>query len=133
MGPFERRRADLNRLESNTIRPTRVTGFQLTHGVGEAIIDVTFPVWFIHRPSMSFGGELEEGDFVEDNSFPTVSVVVTSWAKAQEERAGGWFTGASLAVVTTGKAGQRIWVHWQAEGKAIANPSSAGVSLETPI
>lgn len=131
--PFETRRADLARVEAALIKPTRVTGFELTHGAGEATIEVKFPVWFVQKPSMSFGGELDEGEFVEEGKFPTVSVVVVSWVMAQKERDGGWFVGAALAVVTTGKDDQRMWVHWQAEAKAIANPSSPGSGIEQAI
>ena len=131
--PFEQRRGDLNRMEGFLVKPTRVTGFELTIGAGEVSIDVKFPVWFVEKPSMSFGGELEEGEFIQDRKFPTVSVVVVRWEKAQAERGGGWFVGANLAVVTTGKKDHRMWVHWQAEGKAIANPSSPGAGLDQPI
>lgn len=124
-GAFERRRGDVNRAESATIKPVRVAGFELTEGRGELTIDVEFPVWFTERPAMSFGGELDENDFVETGSYPSVSVVVIAFTRAQTERVGGgWYTGASLALVVGGKQAQRIWVHWQAEGKALKNPGA---------
>lgn len=126
--PFERRRADLDRLQSNAVQFNRVSGFELTEGVGETTIDVEFPVWFVHKPAMSFGGEMEVGESIEAEHFPTVSVVVVTWTKAQEDRVGGgWFIGARLAVVTTGRDGHKMWVHWQAEGKALSTPSGSGV------
>ena len=130
--PFERRRADLSQVEQQSIRHTRVTGFELTVGAGEATVEVDFPVWFTEKPSMSFGGELEENEYLVERKFPTVSVVVVSWKKAQADRpGGGWYVGAVLATVTTGRTEHRMWVHWQAEGKAITNPSvSTGGSGE---
>ncbi len=125
---IERRRADLGRIDDFTIKTTRVSGFILTEGAGEGLHDLTFPVTFTERPSMSFGAELETNQFVEDLAFPTVSVVVVSWVKAMTDRVGGgvnapgWFTGAMLAIVTTGKNEQRMWIHWQAEGKALRDP-----------
>lgn len=125
---LERRRADLGRVDDFVIKTTRVTGFVLTEGAGEAAHDVEFPVTFTERPSMSFGGELADNQFVEDLAFPTVSVVVISWIKSMTGRVGGgldapgWFVGASLAIVTSGKTDQRMWVHWQAEGKALRDP-----------
>lgn len=124
----EARRRDLGRVEDFIIKPTRVTGFVLTEGAGEALHEVVFPVTFTERPSMSFGGELDVDEFVEALVFPTVSVVVVSWAKTMTDRVGGgtnapgWFAGAILAIVTSGKSGQRMWVHWQAEGKALRDP-----------
>lgn len=128
LGAIERRRADLNRIDDFTIKTTRVHGFVLTEGAGEAAHEITFPVTFTERPSMSFGGEMDENQFVEDLSFPTVSVVVVSWTKTMTDRVGGglgapgWFAGATLAIVTSGKTDQRMWVHWQAEGKALRDP-----------
>lgn len=124
----EDRRRDLGRVDDFAIKPTRVHGFVLTEGVGEGAHEVTFPVTFTERPSMSFGAELDENEFVVNLKFPTVSVVVVVWAKTMTDRVGGgtnapgWYAGATLAIVTTGKAGQRMWVHWQAEGKALRDP-----------
>jgi hypothetical protein len=125
---LERRRAELSRIDDFTIKTTRVHGFVLTEGAGEAAHEITFPVTFTERPSMSFGAELADNEFVEDLSFPTVSVVVISWTKTMIDRVGGgldapgWFAGANLAIVTSGKSDQRVWVHWQAEGKALRDP-----------
>lgn len=127
---LERRRAELGRIDDFVIKPTRVTGFVLTDGAGEVTHDITFPVTFTERPSMSFGAELDTDQFVQDRAFPTVSVVVIRWIKTMTDRIGGgegqggagWFAGATLAIVTSGKKTQRLWVHWQAEGKALRDP-----------
>lgn len=124
--PFERRRAYLDRVDEAVIKKTRVSGFEKVVGTGETSTEVAFPVWFTERPSMSFGAELDENDFAEDTKFPTVSVVVLSWNKNLTERiGGGYWVGATLAIVTNGRAypTQRFVVHWQAEGRAIRNPA----------
>lgn len=126
----ERRRADLDRIDAFSIKTTRVNGFQLVKGAGEVIVDVPFPVLFTERPSMSFGAHMDDGEQPEALNLPTVSTVVLSWLKAHEDRVGGgqgtpgWFSGARLAIVTTGRTNHKVWVHWQAEGKAIRNPST---------
>jgi hypothetical protein len=122
--PFEQRRSEVAHVDDQSIRPTRVTGFELTVGAGEATVNVDFPVWFVEKPSMSFGGEFEKNEYLVERRFPTVSVVVVEWKIALPDRpGGGWYVGAILATVTTGRREQRVWVHWQAEGKAIRNPS----------
>lgn len=138
----ERRRADLARADDVSIKPTTVGGFELTidggTGYSEVAIEVAFPVLFTERPAMAFGGELDENEYANDGFFPTVSVVVLVWKKSHLDRVGGglnapgWFSGATLAVVTTGRAGQRMWIHWQATGKAIRDPGLAPLT-GTPL
>ncbi|MDQ6949847.1 MAG: hypothetical protein M3256_27255 [Actinomycetota bacterium] len=126
---LEQRRNDLGRLDEFSIKTTRVSGFQLVQKAGEVIVDVSFPVLFTERPAMSFGAHMDDGQVPEALNLPTVSTVVLSWIKAHEERVGGgngtpgWFSGARLAIVTTGRADHKVWVHWQAEGKAVRNPA----------
>jgi len=126
---LEQRRNDLDRLDSFTIKTTRVNGFQLVQKAGEVIVDVSFPVLFTERPAMSFGAHMDDGQVPEALNLPTVSTVVLSWIKAHEDRVGGgngspgWFSGARLAIVTTGRADHKVWVHWQAEGNAVRNPA----------
>lgn len=120
-----------NRIDEFLIKTTSVCGRDLTVNAGEVIIEVNFNVWFVERPTMTFGGELDANDFVADTQFPTVSGVVTEWVMKQAERlGGGYFSGCRFAAVTTGKADQRVWVHWRAEGKAMVNPAlEMGTSL----
>jgi len=128
--PAERRRAEVNRIDAFAIKTTRVNGRQLVKGTGELIVDVNFPVLFTELPSLSFGAHMEDGEVPEALNLPTVSTVVLSWLKTHEDRVGGglgmpgWFRGARLAIVTTGRTGHKVWVHWQAEGKAIRNPAA---------
>lgn len=132
--PFEKRRSDLEHLEAQTIGPMRVSGFEKVVDSGEVAFDVEFGLWFVERPAMSFGGELDDTQPLTERRFPTVSVVVFRWIKAQADRpGGGYFTGATLAVVTTGPVDLKMIVHWQAEGRAMVNPVQADPSLTGPL
>jgi len=136
----EQRRSTVDRINEFLVKPTRVVGFDaLTVGVAvatvppslsksqdaESLYDVNFPVWFVEKPSMSFGAELDDTQSPTAQAFPKVSIVVARWRKKQEDRPGdGYFTGAQLAVVISGPvAGFKMIVHWQAEGQAMRNPS----------
>ncbi len=57
---LEQRRSTLINGEDAGIKPTRVSGFQIVVGEGETAVRVDFPVWYVEKPSMSFGGELAE-------------------------------------------------------------------------
>lgn len=124
LGHAEARRTDIQRVEDFLIKPTRVSGFYEiifdgTSTAQETLVDVTFPVWFVDRPAMSFGGELVR-DIVEVGNYPTISVVVIAWEKVNDLRpGGGYWAGATLAVVATGRLEERMIVHWQAEARAL--------------
>lgn len=124
LGHLEARRHEVERINDFIIRPNKVSGFYEIKFVGtatnqELAVDVTFPVWFVDRPAMSFGAELMR-EILTDGSFPTISVVVVAWTKIHDIRpGGGYYTGARLAIVASGRAGEEMVVHWQADGKAI--------------
>jgi len=123
-GVFKQFQSEEMRVNEFLTKPTSVTGRELTMNAGEVIIPITFGVWFIERPNVTFGGELDDGDFVEAGAFPTVSGVIVRWTRQKPERNnGGYFVGAEVCCVTTGRDEQRIWLHWRAEGKAMANPA----------
>lgn len=123
-GVFKGFQSEQARVEQFLTKPTSATGRELTINAGEVIIPVTFGVWFIERPTMTFGGEMDAGDFVEAQKFPTVSGVVVEWTRSKPDRSnGGYYVGARVCCVTTGRTEQRIWLHWRAEGKALANPA----------
>lgn len=130
LGHAEARRHDIQRIDDFLIKPTRVSGFYEiifdgTSTAQEALLDVVFPVWFVDRPAMSFGGELVR-DLVEDGNYPTISCVVVAWEKVNDLRpGGGYYSGATLAVVATGRMEERMIVHWQAEAKALRVTGSA--------
>lgn len=128
-GHIESRRADIERIHNFMIKPNHVAGFYEIQFEGNAkqqeiLLEVTFPVWFVDRPAMSFGAELMR-ELITDGDFPTISVVVVAWTKVHENRpGGGLYTGAQLAVVASGRDGEQMIVHWQANGKAmnVVNP-----------
>lgn len=119
--PIEQRRADLERVESMTVKDHVVTGLVEVSGAGEVAIDVNFPVWFVERPSTYFGGELADGHSPTETDFPTISVMVLRWAK-ETRGLGEYWTGATLGIVTTGDADHQVIAHWHMEGKALRNP-----------
>lgn len=120
---LQRRNADQAQIQDQSVKMTRVTGRLLIKDPGEVLAEVGFPVYFAERPSLSFGAEMDDNFVAVDGSFPTVSVVVTKWVREErQDDAIGRFVGAELAVVTTGIAGQQMWVHWNVQGKALRNP-----------
>lgn len=118
----EQRRAEIGRVQDTTVKLHRNTGFVTVQDPGEVALDVNFPIWFVERPGMAFGGELAEGHSAEETNFPTVSVVVLRWITKTRGDLSTWWTGATLGIVTTGREGHKMVVHWHAEGKAMVNP-----------
>ena len=112
-----------DRAASMNIAPTRLSGFMNVTGTGEVSVDVAFPIWFIEKPSLTFGAELADGHSPEATNFPTVSVMVLKW-RTETRGLGTYWVGATLGVVTTGKEGHETIVHWQAEAKALQNPKA---------
>lgn len=119
---MEQRRGTISRIHDVTVKLHRTSGFVTVQDPGEVALDVHFPLWYVERPGMSFGGELADGHSAEATNFPTVSVVVLRWLKQTRGDIGQWFTGATLGIVTTGREGHKMIVHWHAEGKAMVNP-----------
>jgi len=130
-----RKASDRARLEDSIARQQLVSGQFLVAGTGEVAKEVVFPVKFIEKPLMFFGGELAENSFPTDGSFPTVSVMIGGWnleipgAENQETPDRKYFVGANLLVVTTGVA-ENTWLHWHMMGTAITNPV-AGIRATT--
>ena len=133
-GIMEQRRENVRRVDAMTVKVTRVSGRILVVGVGEAAVDVPFPVAFAERPNFTFGGELDENHRAVAESYPTVSAVVVNWDKEGEGPGrDGRYVGATLAAVTTGPDGQAMWIHYAFEGKAIRNPINEVGSLDDVI
>lgn len=119
--PFESRRSDIDRQDASSVGNHRITGFLTVINAGEVAVDVIFPLWFVEKPAFSFGAELAEGFSAVALNMPTVSCVVLRWAKELRDMATYW-TGATLAVVTTGAEDHQMVIHWHMEGKAFVNP-----------
>ena len=130
-----RQSSEKARLEDNIARSQIVSGQFLMGGSGEVTKQVLFPVKFIEKPLMYFGGELTENSFPTEGSFPTVSVIVGGWDleipnnENQETPDRKYFVGATLLVVTTG-TDENMWIHWHMTGVAITNPV-AGIRSAT--
>lgn len=131
--PLEERRGAVNRIEAMTGRVHRVQGFIDVEGAGETSYEVGFPVWFFERPLFTFGGEMADNEAPEAENFPTVSVVVLGWKKQEFDMNVSYWSGAYLGIVTTGRLGHRMTVHWQMEGKALRNPMAGASSTDVTL
>lgn len=117
-GALNRRLRDAERINAMTSKITRVVGRVLVELPGEAAVDIAFPVLFNDLPIFGFGGELAENHRARLLQYPTVSAVVTDWVKQPGDR----YSGARIAVVTTGLSTQQMWIHYSFEAPAIRNP-----------
>lgn len=115
-----------------TVKVTRVTGYVLlSHeadvAAAEASVDLPFPVLFTEKPVFTYGAELDDNHRPLAGSYPTLAAVVARWDTIGRIQGvtDGRFKGATVVTVTTGQAGQHIWLHYSFEGKAIRNPLNA--------
>jgi hypothetical protein len=109
-------RAEIQRVERVSAQDTWVMGRVLVEGVGEARVDLDFPVKFGEEPLPLLGsGVLDSSDSVQSYSFPTANAVVTNWSTD-----GPYYTGASLAITTTGRVGQRLFMTFAFVGVALS-------------
>ena len=135
-GLVEHRRDDLTRINSMTVKPTRVSGYiTIAHpsdiDSAEASVDLPFPVVFTEKPVFTYGAELGENHRALAGQYPTMSACVVLWdtVGAVEGATEGRYVGCTVATVSTGQAGQIIVLHYSFEGKAIRNPLSGGDEL----
>lgn len=134
-GLMENRRETVRRIDAMTVKSTRVTGKVLTLGPGEGSVDVSFAVNFAERPTFTFGAELDDNHRAVAGRYPTVSAVVVGWnvVKEIEGATEGYYTGATLAVVSGGQADHKLWVHYCFEGKALSNPLTGVEGVDDAI
>jgi hypothetical protein len=124
---FDRRAATRARADAVQAKVVRVSGTVEAAGNGEGIADVAFSTQFVEVPTMSFGGQMGFGTVLVGGQFPTVSVLVHHFVTTElPQGLSSLVVGAALIIVTTGPANQLVVVHWQAEGKALSNPSDVG-------
>ena len=102
---------------------TTLTGEIRVNGAGESRAQITFPLKFSQKPSLSFGGEIIEGDAILDGFMPTVNVVVLGWRTEERPPTSRLYIGADLGVVLGGVNHQKAIIHWTLVGKAITSPS----------
>jgi hypothetical protein len=121
----ETRRRGVERVDDMSAKDTTVTGFSAIDGVGEALVEVLFPVAFGQKPVFAFGGELDETTpTVVLGQFPSYSGVVVSWTVVNKITGAfsGYYTGCTIAVVVGGLPSQKSWLHWSFRAPAIRNP-----------
>lgn len=113
-------RNDISRVSQVAAQGTWVMGRVLVEGVGEAQVDVVFPVTFGERPlPILGGGEMVVGDSPEVARYPTANAIVASW-----DTDGTYYRGATLAISTTGRAMQQLYVTFAFVGLALTNAGS---------
>lgn len=104
-------------------------------GVGETLLDVTFPVRFLTEPHVSGSGALGSGETMLNTKMPTWSVGVAEWSTVEVARTGTkHFLGARLVLVCTGRDElQRSTFHYAITGRALTNPVAREGVLTDPI
>lgn len=130
---FEARRGTANRLDAITGKLHSVQGFIDIIGSGEAILDVNFPVWFLEKPTFTFGAEMAPDQVLTTGQYPMVSIIVHRWAMKDFPQGVSYFAGATLIIVTTGTDEQKLIGHWQAQGKALRNPGGETITADGTI
>lgn len=90
----------------------------------ESVVSVTFVHPFTEEPNFTCGAVMDTRQQIYTGTFPTASAIVQGWAT---DREGGSlaYLGATIAVVTTGLDGQKIWIHYRFEGNALSFPYSS--------
>lgn len=127
MRPLENRRSNVDRINSHGIKIHVYSVDSPVVGVGEAIIEIPFPVLFVERPGFTSGFSLDENVSPQLTNFPTYSAVVVQWVrqpkKTTSDNANSFlYAGAILSVRLTGDVSQRATLHTRFEGKAMRNP-----------
>lgn len=133
VAPLEARRGAANRLESITGKVHSIQGWFTLKGSGEALLDVSFPVWFLERPLFTFGAEMAADQVLTVGSYPTISVIVHRWAMKDFPGGVSYWKGATLIAVSGGSDEQALLVHWQVQGKALRNPSGQTLTADGTI
>jgi hypothetical protein len=125
-GALEVRRGEVDRQASAEAQYFKVSGEIEMNGSGEAVIAVSFPVYFVDKPSFSFGAELGAGEPLTAGQLPTGHLVVAQWGERQRDNGSIVYAGATFAVVTTGPATQTLILHWHMEGVGLRGPTPEG-------
>lgn len=118
-GGMEDRRADIARVNGVIGGDFTVAGHGAVLNSGEAQFDILFGVRFIEIPAFSFGFSLDDGETWDVGEMPTVSAVVGSWVFGRKSTGQRFYDGATILLVTTGRAALRGQLHYQFSGRAI--------------
>ena len=130
LGYMEARRHEVARANAARINAVHVSGFyeftfQGTETTQELLVDVVFPCWFVDKPSFAPGSELIR-DILVEGQYPTLSATVVRWTKIHDVRpGGGYWTGATIAIVASGREGDEMILHWNMNGKAMSIPGGS--------
>ena len=123
--PLQRRRGIVAKTEALQSGSHCVEGVLQAVGAGDATLPISFPVWFIDRPSFVTGWQLDDGQTLEPGNFPQVHVGVAQWTLHTPIPRVSYYVGAIIVVsVTAGKDDQKIIVHYQAAGLALRSPKA---------
>lgn len=130
---LENRRGTVERARSVEGGMFVVTGLIDLVGVGEATVDVNFPVTFTRKPSLVGSGEVGENEVIVPGAFPEISVGVRRWNRVirADHPDDPWYDGANLVVVIRGVADDATFVWaatWMAIGPALTNPIVGGLT-----
>lgn len=127
-GPMRRPRldrgiAEKRRVEQVAVEDTKVMGRIRAEGVGEFLVDISFPVLFAERPFPFFGAPELIGDVPEVEHFPEVELAVYAWIMPDGSVAtdGVHFAGAKCSVRVSGRSRQGLWVPYRFEGRALTS------------
>jgi hypothetical protein len=133
--PLEQRRGIVENTQAFQARVHWVTGTVPAVGAGNATKEISFPVWFLDRPAFLTGWQLDDGQTLEPNNFPRVSIGVAQWTLHTPAPHVSYYVGAVLAVsVTAGRADQKLIVHYQVQGMALRSPKAdATGSVDTVL
>lgn len=101
---------------------TNLAGEIRVNGAGESSLPITFPVKFTEKPLLTFGAEVIEGDAIRSGFMPWANVIVLSWITEEIPPVTRLYTGANLGVVSGGVPHQKMAIHWNLSGKAVADP-----------
>lgn len=126
------REAAMKRNNDAVGREHVVKGQFMVDGTGESVAVLNFPVLFIEKPIATFGWELYPGQGLTAGEFPTASTGVADWALI-EKTPRVYYVGATVATVSTGPTGQRLFINYRFEGRAITNPVNPTETSDTVV
>ena len=108
-----------------------VTGVVKLSGAGEGYADISFPVTFIEKPTVSFGYELEQG--YQGRYIPTCNAVVNNWIVADLKSSSFRCNGCSLGFFVFAESDTVSYLHFTFTGVAFRNPVNPSMDPKEKI
>lgn len=126
-GPLEQRRGRVDNARDSQAQYYHLHGHIEVTGTGESQAKLVFPVHYVEKPLITFGGELAEGSLTPTpGAFPTWSAAVHAWNYRYRPDGTALYVGAVVGIVTTGPLAlattQVIVIHWSLQGVALRSP-----------